>query len=104
MSENLNTNGSISRYRIVELCDTHGVLGSRILAGLGAEVIKVEPPADGSIRPNDMMMWMQSFATERVNRGGNKMEALGIRIVGSIYLASSKGNITLKSNDPDDQP
>ena len=60
--------------------------------------------ANGSIRPNDMMMWMQSFATERVNRGGNKMEALGIRIVGSIYLASSKGKITLKSNDPDEQP
>ncbi|MEE2875216.1 MAG: CoA transferase [Chloroflexota bacterium] len=51
VSDNLNTNGSISRYRIVELCDTHGVLGGRILAGLGAEVIKVEPPADGSIRP-----------------------------------------------------
>ena len=32
------------------------------------------------------------------------MEALGIRIVGSIYLASSKGKITLKSNDPNDQP
>ena len=60
--------------------------------------------ASGSMRPNDMMMWMQSFATERVNRGGDRMEGLGIRIVGSIYLASSKGKISLKSKDPNDQP
>ena len=47
--------------------------------------------ATGSERPNDMMMWMQSFASERINRGGNRMEATGIRITGSIYLASEQG-------------
>ena len=60
--------------------------------------------ATGSSRPNDMMMWMQSFASERLNRGGHKMESLGIRIVGSIYLAASKGRITLTSRDPHEQP
>ena len=60
--------------------------------------------AAGSSRPNDMMVWMQSFAPERISRGGNKMEARGIRIVGSIYLAASKGEITLTSGDPHEQP
>ena len=60
--------------------------------------------ATGSERPNDMMMWMQSFASERINRGGDRMEPLGIRITGSIYLAASKGRITLTSPDPHVQP
>ena len=60
--------------------------------------------ATGSSRPNDMMIWMQSFASERINRGGDRMESLGIRIVGSIYLAASKGQITLTSRDPHEQP
>ena len=60
--------------------------------------------ATGSSLPNDMMMWMQSFASERVNRGGNAMEGIGIRIVSSIYLAASKGEITLTSRDPHVQP
>ena len=60
--------------------------------------------ATGSDRPNDMMMWMQSFASERINRGGSRMEATGIRITGSIYLAKSKGRISLTSLDPHVQP
>ncbi len=60
--------------------------------------------ASGSERPNDMMLWMQSFASERINRGGDRMEPLGIRIVGSVYLAASKGRITLASADPHVQP
>ncbi len=60
--------------------------------------------ATGSERPNDMMMWMQSFASERINRGGDRMESLGIRITGSVYLAASKGRITLTSLDPHEQP
>ena len=60
--------------------------------------------ATGSARANDMMMWMQSFASERVNRGGSRMEAVGIRITGSVYLAASKGRITLTSTDPNVQP
>ena len=57
-----------------------------------------------SSRPNDMMMWMQSFASERINRGGSRMEPIGIRITASIYLAASKGRITLASTDPHVQP
>ena len=60
--------------------------------------------AAGSQRPNDMMMWMQSFASERINRGGSRMESIGIRITCSVYLAASKGRITLTSTDPRTQP
>ena len=60
--------------------------------------------ATGSERTNDMMMWMQSFASERVNRGGERMIPLGVRITGSVFLAASKGRITLTSRDPHVQP
>ena len=60
--------------------------------------------SQSSSRPNDMMMWMQSFATERAGRGGERMTPLGIRIVVSVYLATSKGRIRLRSIDPNVQP
>ena len=60
--------------------------------------------ATGSELPNDMMLWMQSFASERINRGGSRMDPLGIRITGSIYLAKSKGRVTLTSTDAHVQP
>ena len=48
--------------------------------------------ADGSPLRNDMKISMQSFATGRVNRGGNRMEPIGIRITGGIQLAAGPGN------------
>ena len=60
--------------------------------------------ASESARADDMMMWMASFATERINRGGNRMEPTGIRITASVFLAASKGRITLESTDPNVQP
>ena len=60
--------------------------------------------ATGSDRPNDMMMWMQSFATERINRGGSRMAPTGVRITVSVFLAASKGRVTLTSTDPTVQP
>ncbi len=47
---------------------------------------------------------MQSFATGRVNEGGNRMEPLGIRITGGIYLAAGAGELRLASTNPNDQP
>jgi choline dehydrogenase len=47
---------------------------------------------------------MQSFATERVNRGGNRMEPLGIRMLGVLDLAKSVGELRLQSTDPHVQP
>ena len=51
-----------------------------------------------------MMVWMTSFATERVNRGGERMEPIGIRITCSVYIADSKGEIKLVSSDPKEHP
>lgn len=60
--------------------------------------------AAGSDLPNDMMMWPSNFATERMNRGGDRMVPIGIRITAGLYLAKSKGEITLVSTDPHVQP
>ena len=60
--------------------------------------------ADGSNLRNDMKIGMQSFATGRVNEGGNRMEPLGIRITGGIYIAAGAGELKLASTDPKVQP
>ena len=60
--------------------------------------------ADGSDLRNDMKITMQSFATERVNRGGDRMEPVGIRMTGGIYLAVGAGELRLASADPSEQP
>ena len=60
--------------------------------------------AAGSHLWNDLVIIMHSFATERVNRGGDRMTPLGIRMSGSLYLAMSAGELTLQSADPRVQP
>jgi choline dehydrogenase-like flavoprotein len=50
------------------------------------------------------MIFMQSFATERVNRGGERMTPLGIRMIGVLDLAVSAGELRLQSTDPNVQP
>ena len=60
--------------------------------------------AEGSHLRNDMKVSMQSYATERVNRGGNRMAPLGIRMTGGIQLAAGSGELRLTSTDPAVQP
>ena len=60
--------------------------------------------ADDSPLRNDMKISMQSFATERVNRGGDRMVPMGIRMTTGIYLAAGSGELTLTSTDPTVQP
>jgi choline dehydrogenase len=60
--------------------------------------------AEGSSLRNDLMIFMQSFATERVNRGGHRMAPLGIRMLGVLDLAKSVGELRLQSTDPHVQP
>ena len=60
--------------------------------------------APGSDLRNDMMIIMNSFATERVNRGGNRMVPLGIRMTCVLDLAVGAGELRLTSTDPDVQP
>ena len=60
--------------------------------------------AQGSDLRNDMMILMMSFATERVNRGGERMEPLGIRMLALLDLAVGSGELRLTSTDPNGQP
>jgi choline dehydrogenase-like flavoprotein len=60
--------------------------------------------AEGSELRNDMKISMQSFATERINRGGNRTEAVGIRMTAGIQLAIGQGELRLTSADPTVQP
>ena len=60
--------------------------------------------ATGSDLRNDMKISMQNFATERVNRGGDRMVPLGIRMLVVLDLAVSSGELTLASTDVSVQP
>ena len=60
--------------------------------------------AEGSDLRNDMIVIMSSFAATPVNRGGDRMEPVGIRASVSIYLARGSGELRLTSTDPNVQP
>ena len=60
--------------------------------------------SEGSEYRNDLMILMQSYATERVDRGGERMEPLGVRMLGVLDLAMSAGELKLTSTDPSVQP
>ena len=60
--------------------------------------------SEGSEYRNDLMILMQSYATERIDRGGERMEPLGVRMLGVLDLAMSAGELKLTSTDPSVQP
>jgi choline dehydrogenase len=60
--------------------------------------------AEGSHLWNDLMMFQISFATERVDRGGDRWTPLGIRMLPVLDLAEGAGEIRLQSTDPHVQP
>ena len=60
--------------------------------------------ATGSDVENDMILYMSTFATERLDRGGDRMTPLGIRMGIALQLALGAGELRLQSSDPNDQP
>src|SRR5947207_4728511 len=60
--------------------------------------------AAGSHLRNDMQILMVSFATPRVDRGGDGRTPVGIALQPVLNLAVGKGEITLRSADPGVQP
>jgi choline dehydrogenase len=58
----------------------------------------------GSSLRNDMQLLMTSFATDRVDRGGDGRTPVGITIQPVLNLARSSGRLTLQSADPAVQP
>ena len=60
--------------------------------------------ATGSELRNDIKITMQNFATERINRGGDRMEPIGVRMSVILDLAVSSGELKLTSTDINVQP
>ncbi|ETX04368.1 MAG: hypothetical protein ETSY2_29200 [Candidatus Entotheonella gemina] len=60
--------------------------------------------AEGSHLRNDLQVLMQSFATQRIDRGGDRMTPLGIGMIAVLNLAVGSGEIRLTSTDPHAQP
>ena len=60
--------------------------------------------AEGSDVRNDLFIFMQSYATDREYRGVGLVDPLGIRMLGSLELELSAGELRLTSSDPDEQP
>ena len=60
--------------------------------------------AEGSDLRNDLMIFMTSYATRRVDRGGNLMDPIGIRMSAMLDLAVGSGELRLTSSDPNVQP
>ena len=60
--------------------------------------------AAGSDLRNDMKITMANFATERINRGGDRMVPVGVRMSVILDLAVGSGELTLTSPDVNVQP
>ena len=60
--------------------------------------------APGSSRRNDMQILMVSFATNRVDRGGDGLTPVGITLQPVLNLALGRGELRLQSADPGVQP
>ena len=76
-----------------------------VLDGLAPRMqMALRTTAEGSHLRNDIQVLMQSFATERINRGGDRMEPLGIRMLVILNLAVGHGELRLTSKDPSVQP
>jgi crotonobetainyl-CoA:carnitine CoA-transferase CaiB-like acyl-CoA transferase len=69
----------LSPYRVLDLTDSRAALGPLILAGLGAEVIKVEPPGGCPSRAEQPLdpeqpAGLQSLRFHALNRGKKSVE------------------------------
>jgi crotonobetainyl-CoA:carnitine CoA-transferase CaiB-like acyl-CoA transferase len=52
MAEQKNTGAALDDLRVLDLADEKGVYCGKVLAGLGAEVIKIEKPGGDAMRDN----------------------------------------------------
>ncbi len=60
--------------------------------------------AGGSRLENDMIVYMNNAATQRLDRGGDRMTPIGIRMFIALNLAIGAGELKLQSTDPNVQP
>ncbi len=60
--------------------------------------------ASGSHLPNDMILYMDSRTTERIDKGGDPDLPLGVGVIVVLNLALGAGSVKLASADPHHQP
>ncbi len=58
----------------------------------------------GSKLRNDMQIWVGSFVAEPIEKGGDGMKPYGIMMLPVLNLAAGRGQLTLQSADPSEQP
>jgi benzylsuccinate CoA-transferase BbsE subunit len=83
-----NPVGALTGYRVLDLCDEKGILCTKIMADLGAEVITIEPPAGHATR------YRGPFYEDRADP--EKSLFFG-------YFHTNKYSITLNLETPDGQ-
>jgi len=88
MPEKKKLEGFLPKYRVLDLADEKGAYCGKLLADLGAEVIKVEPPC------GDKMRFRGPFFKNDVHPE---------KSLYFLYFNTSKGSITLDIESPDGQ-
>jgi len=88
MPEKKKLEGFLPKYRVLDLADEKGAYCGKLLADLGAEVIKVEPPC------GDKMRFRGPFFKNDVHPE---------KSLHFLYFNTSKGSITLDIESPDGQ-
>ena len=53
---------------------------------------------------NDLVIYMQSYATRRTEPGNDQVEPISIRMFPSLHMSLSAGEVTLMSADPHEHP
>jgi crotonobetainyl-CoA:carnitine CoA-transferase CaiB-like acyl-CoA transferase len=69
----------LSPYRVLDLSDGSGFLCGKILADLGADVIKVEPPG------GDPARWVEPFPTAQGINSEFRVQGSEFRVQGSEF-------------------
>jgi crotonobetainyl-CoA:carnitine CoA-transferase CaiB-like acyl-CoA transferase len=85
MPEKKKLEGFLPKYRVLDLADEKGAYCGKLLADLGAEVIKIEPPCGDKMRLRGPFF---------------KNEVHPEKSLFFLYFNTSKGSITLDIEDP----
>lgn len=82
------SHGALTGYRVLDLCDAKGALCTKMMADLGADVIKIEPPG------GDGMRYQKPFYDDRPDSE---------KSLCFWYFHANKRGVTLNLETPDGQ-
>ena len=103
----LTAEGNLSDIRVIELADEQAEYAGRLLAGLGAEVIKIEPPGGNSTRrigpfyedepgpERSLFFWHYNLGKRSVEldleQAGDRERLLELLAKADLFLESTEG-------------